>query len=87
MRVITYPDHTTNKCPLCDIPELSQATLAEHFTIEHTKSDSSWNTLIDSIHNGNPLFTAMFCAFQEWQKVMARNDALASGHTVINAII
>ena len=41
VRVITYPDHATNKCPLCDILEVSQATLAEHFIIEHTKSDSS----------------------------------------------
>ena len=63
VRVITYPDHATNKCPLCDIPELSQATLAEHFIIEPTKSDSSWNTLIDSLTTMDPSFSDMFCAF------------------------
>lgn len=30
--VITYPDYSQNKCPLCDIPDLDHVTLAEHLT-------------------------------------------------------
>ena len=54
VRVITYPDHATSKCPLCDMSELDQITLAEHFTNEHTKSDSPWTTLIDSLTTMDP---------------------------------
>ena len=54
VRVITYPDHATSKCPLCDMSELDQITLAEHFTDEHTKSDSPWTTLIDSLTTMDP---------------------------------
>ena len=46
VRVIIYPDHATSNCPLCDILNLDKTTLAEHFTDEHTKSDSPpWTTL------------------------------------------
>ena len=50
-RVITHPDYSRNKCPLCDVPELDQATLAEHFIIKHMESDSSW---FDSLSTMDP---------------------------------
>ena len=56
VRVITYPDHAMSKCPLCDTPKLDQATLAEHFIDEHTKSDTPWNTLFDSLTTMDPSF-------------------------------
>ena len=57
VRVITYPDYSQNKCPLCDIPDLGHVTLAEHLTIEHTRSDSSWNTLFDSLTTMDTAFS------------------------------
>ena len=49
---------------LCvDIPELSQATLAEQFIIEHTKSDSSWNTQVDSLNTMDPSFHSHVLCF------------------------
>ena len=39
----------SSKCPLCDISKLDQITLAEHFTDEHTNSNSPWTTLIGSL--------------------------------------
>ena len=41
VRVITYPDHLPNKCPLCDAAVLDKPTLAEHVITNHTKSDNS----------------------------------------------
>ena len=49
VRVIIYPDYAARKCQLCDISKLDQITLVEHFTDEHTKSDSPWTTLIGSL--------------------------------------
>ena len=45
--VITYPDHAVSKCPLCDISKQDQITLADHFTDEHTKSNSPWTIYSD----------------------------------------
>ena len=61
IRVIAYPGHVVNKkCPVCDISELDQATLAEHFITQHTKSDGSWKTLIDSLIGMDPFFSIIF---------------------------
>ena len=56
VRVITYPDYSPNKCPLYDIPELDQVTLAAHLIIKHTRSDSSWCTLFDPLITMDPTF-------------------------------
>ena len=43
VRVITYPDHATSKCPLCDISiGTGSDNSGQHFTDEHTKSDSPY---------------------------------------------
>ena len=63
VRVITYPDYSQNKCPLCDIPDLGHVTLAEHLTIEHTRSDSSWNTLFDSLTTMDTAFSNHILCF------------------------
>ena len=31
VRVITYPDHAITKCPLCNVSQLDQMPLVEHF--------------------------------------------------------
>lgn len=60
VRVITYANQATSKCPLCESDatehELGQASLAEHFIPEHTKSKSSWNTPMDSLTTMDPTF-------------------------------
>ena len=56
VRVITYPDHLPNKCPLCDAAVLDKPTLAEHVITNHTKSDNSWCTLLDSLTAMDPTF-------------------------------
>ena len=56
VRVITYPDHLPNKCPLCDAAVLDKPTLAKHVITNHTKSDNSWCTLLDSLTAMNPTF-------------------------------
>ena len=64
VRVITYPDYATFKCPLCDIPDLDQVPLAEHLIINHTKSDNSWSTLFDSLITMDPsFFNHILCFF------------------------
>ena len=62
VRVITYPDHLPNKCPLCDAAVLDKPTLAEHVITNHTKSDNSWCTLLDSLTAMDPPFSVMFYA-------------------------
>ena len=56
VRVITYPDHLPKKCPLCDAAVLDKPTLAEHVITNHTKSDNSWCTLLDSLTAMDPTF-------------------------------
>ena len=41
VRDITYPDHATRKCSLCDIPKLDQITLAEHFKMVSTPKEAA----------------------------------------------
>ena len=38
VRVITYPEHSSRKCPLCDTENLEEPTLVEHVITYHTKS-------------------------------------------------
>jgi hypothetical protein len=45
VRVITYPDRSPSKCPLCDTPVLDKPILAKHVITNHTKNDNSWCTL------------------------------------------
>ena len=62
VRVITYPDHSPSKCPLCDRADLDKPTLAEHVITNHTKSDNSWCTLLDSLTTMDPtLFSHVLC--------------------------
>ena len=62
VRVITYPDHSPSKCPLCDRADLDKPTLAEHVITNHTKSDNSWCTLLDSLTTMDPtLFGHVLC--------------------------
>ena len=49
LRVIAYPDHAAKKCPLCDTKELDSQCLPDHFVTEHTKSEGSWNILLNSL--------------------------------------
>ena len=62
VRVITYPDHATRTCPLCELTGLDRAYLAEHFTSHHTRSERPWNSLMDSLTNMDPsLFSHILC--------------------------
>ena len=62
VRVITYPDHSPSKCPLCDRADLDKPTPAEHVITNHTKSDNSWCTLLDSLTTMDPtLFSHVLC--------------------------
>ena len=54
VRVITYPDHSPRKCPICDIANLDKPTLAEHVISNHTKSNTCWNSLLDSLSTMEP---------------------------------
>ena len=64
VRVIAYPGHVVNKkCPVCDISELDQATLADHFITQHTRSDGSWKTLMDSLISMDPSFFSHVLCF------------------------
>lgn len=49
IRVITYPDHSSAMCPLCDMQILEQPSLIDHVLENHTKSDSPWSLLLDSL--------------------------------------
>ena len=56
VRVITYPDHSPKKCPLCDTADLDKPTLAEHVITNHTKSDNSWSSLLAALNSMDPTF-------------------------------
>ena len=45
VRVISYPDHATAKCPKCDIAELDSLELPDHIILKHTNSVSSFDIL------------------------------------------
>ena len=40
VRIISYPNHATNKCPKCEIAELDPLSLPAHIIDEHTNSGS-----------------------------------------------
>ena len=61
VRVIT--DHSPSKCPLCDTAHLDKPTLAEHVITNHTKSDNSWCTLLDSLTTMDPTFFSHVLCF------------------------
>ena len=56
VRVITYPDHSLSKCPLCDTADMDKPTLAKHVITNHTESDNSWCTPLESLTAMNPTF-------------------------------
>ena len=56
VRIISYPDHATSKCPKCDVAVLDLPSLPEHIIDGHTNSDSSWDTLINSLVRMDPSF-------------------------------
>ena len=62
VRVMTYPDHATSMCPLCDITKLDQA-LPEHVISKHTKSEKSWKNLINSLVTMDPSFYSHVLCF------------------------
>ena len=49
VRVITYPEHSSRKCPLCDTENLEEPTLVEHVITYHTKSDTPWSSLLETL--------------------------------------
>ena len=56
VRIISYPDHATSECPKCDVAVLDLPSLPEHIIDGHTNSDSSWDTLINSLVRMDPSF-------------------------------
>ena len=53
----------TGKCPVCEVNELDQTSLTDHFTTEHSKSE--FRKLIEHSEgpfdcHGTPLFTIVF---------------------------
>ena len=48
VRIISYPNHATNKCPKCEIAELDPLALPAHIVDEHTNSESSWDANLNS---------------------------------------
>ena len=63
VRVITYPDHSPKKCPLCDTADLDKPTLAEHVITNHTKSDNSWSSLLAALNSMDPTFFSHVLCF------------------------
>lgn len=62
VRIISYPNHATSKCPKCDIAELDPPSLPAHIIDKHTNSESSWDTLINSLVVMDPIFfTHVLC--------------------------
>ena len=61
VRVITYPNHSPKICPFCDIQNLDQP-LIDHVISNHTNSDSSWSSLLDSLCAMDPnCFSHILC--------------------------
>ena len=62
VRIISYPNHATNKCPKCEIAELDPLSLPAHIIDEHTNSGSSWDALLNSLVSMDPtFFTHVLC--------------------------
>ena len=49
VRVITYPEYSSRKCPLCDAENLDEPTVVEHVITHHTKSDTPWSSLLQTL--------------------------------------
>ena len=58
-----YQDNSPGKCPLCDTTDLDKPTLAEHVITNHTKSDNSWSTVLDSLTTVDPTFFSHVICF------------------------
>ena len=59
VRIISYPNHATNKCPKCEIAELDPLSLPAHIIDEHTNSESA---LLNSLVSMDPtFFTHVLC--------------------------
>ena len=56
VRIISYPNHASTKCPKCEIAELDPLSLPAHIIDEHTNSESSWGTLLNSLVSMDPTF-------------------------------
>ena len=56
VRIISYPDYATSRCPRCEITELDPPSLPAHIMVKHTNSDSSWDTLINSLVDMDPTY-------------------------------
>ena len=56
VRIISYPDYATSGCPRCEITELDPPSLPAHIMVKHTNSDSSWDSLINSLVDMDPTF-------------------------------
>ena len=62
LRIMSYRNHATNKCPKCEIAELDSLSLPAHIIDEHTNSESSWNALLNSLVSMDPtFFTHVLC--------------------------
>ena len=49
VRVMSYPDYSSSKCPLCSTTTVNELSLAEHVISNHTSSNNSWCTLLNSL--------------------------------------
>ena len=56
VRIISYPNHASTKCPKYEIAELDSLSLPAHIIDEHTNSESSWGTLLNSLVSMDPTF-------------------------------
>ena len=56
VKIISYLNHASTKCPKCDIAELDPLSLPAHIIGEHTNSESSWGTLLNSLVSMDPTF-------------------------------
>ena len=66
VRILSYPQHATRSCPLCESDsELQIVSLADHIISQHTSSSDSWNTLLNSLCELEPkCFTHLLCLYK-----------------------
>ena len=86
--VITYPDHSPSKCPLSDTADLDKPTLAEHVITNHTKSDNSWCTLLDSLTTMDPtFFSHVIIGERERANLVVRSSGIFCLYIIIIYIV
>ena len=60
VRVITYPEHPSRKCPLCD----------EHVITYHTKSDTPWSSLLETLCGmDHHCFSHVLCLYTSFNTI------------------